>query len=405
MPRMFGDWLTSRFGQIRLEAAVELSAEIAAGRRRARWPRCLGYACPGPARFVVTLAALMGLFLGSCAEDGTNSATGGVMEQAMSATPGLAGESLGNQAPVATDGEPGMVGQGEAMATAERSAGARGLETAVPVSAATPTVVTPPAPLAAMVNGEYLFLDEYERRVALFESGLLEGGLDPASERGQADMARIRGEILEEMIDQALIEQGSAALDVVVTDEQLAAQIEVDVAAGQGETAFDQWLQATGQSRDDYQRMVREALLIQRLLESMAAKLPAEMEQVHVRCIVVDSDKAAQEIRDLVEQGSDFAELARDGSQDVATRDQGGDMGWFARGMMVPELERAAFTLNAGDLEVIRLGEEYHVLEVLERAAARPLSPEERIQLARVEFERWLHHMRQVADIERYVGE
>jgi foldase protein PrsA len=256
-----------------------------------------------------------------------------------------------------------------------------------------------------MVNGEYIFLDEYERQVAHYEAALLEQGLDADAEGGQADLARVREEILEGLIDQVLIEQGAEALGVVVTDEELEAQLEKDIAAGQGQAAFDQWLQVTGLDRDEYRRMVGEALLTQRLLERAAADLPAEMEQVHIRSIVVDSERAAQEIRDLVAEGADFGELAKERSQDLATVDPGGDMGWFPRGLLDPAMEGVAFGLAAGELDVLRLGAEFHIVQVLEKEAARPLSPEARIQLALAGFELWLDDVRQAAVIERFVGE
>jgi peptidyl-prolyl cis-trans isomerase D len=75
-------------------------------------------------------------------------------------------------------------------------------------------------------------------------------------------------------------------------------------------------------------------------------------EQVRARHILVnvDEERTEPEARSLleaarrrVEAGEDFAAVARELSQDAATKDRGGDLGFFGRGSMVPEFEQAAF--------------------------------------------------------------
>jgi parvulin-like peptidyl-prolyl isomerase len=285
---------------------------------------------------------------------------------------------------------------------------------AVPTTAAvsttappTPTLTpTPPAPLAAIVNGQYVFLADYERRVAQFEQAMLSQGLDPSVADGQTSLAQIRQQVLDSLIDYVLIEQGGAALGVTVGDAELEAQIETDIAAGGGQAAFDQWLQATGQTRDDYKEMLRESLLSQRVMDAISTGVPDAVEQVHARQIVVDSESAAQEIVTVLRQGADFVALARERSVDLATRDNGGDLGWFPRGLIAPELERAAFALQPGEIsDVVPLGEQYHIIQVVERDTARQLSPEEKVDLNFALFDRWLAEQRAAAVIERFVGE
>ncbi len=280
--------------------------------------------------------------------------------------------------------------------------------TAVPPTAVptvTPTA-TPPAPLAALVNGQYVFLAEYERRVAQYEQALLEQGLDPNSPEGQAHLAQARQDVLEGLIDGVLIEQGAASLGVTLSEEELESQVEADIATGGGQVAFDEWLQATGQTREDYKQMLRQSLLSQRVLDAVTAGVPAEAEQVHARHIVADSEEAAQQILTLLQEGADFVALARERSVDLATKDNGGDLGWFPRGLVAPELEAAAFALQPGQVSaVVRLGEGYHIIQVVEREVARSLSPETQMDLMLATFDQWLAELRAGAAIERFVGE
>lgn len=269
-----------------------------------------------------------------------------------------------------------------------------------------PPTPTPPAPLAAIVNGQYLFLADYERRVTQFEEALFEQGIDPNTQEGQTYLRDARRDVLEGMIDTALIEQEAIALGISLTDEELEAQVEEAIASGGGQASFDEWLQVTGQTRDDFKEQLRQALIMQQVQEVVTAEIGSEAEQVHVRHIMVDSAEAALEIRAMLQEGADFVALARDRSLDLATKDNGGDLGWFPRGWVAIELENVAFGLQPGQLsDVVQLGEGYHIIQVVERVAAYPLTPEMQAGLKLAVLDEWLAQKRNSATIERFVGE
>jgi peptidyl-prolyl cis-trans isomerase D len=78
-----------------------------------------------------------------------------------------------------------------------------------------------------------------------------------------------------------------------------------------------------------------------------------------------------------VREGADFAEVAAEVSQDEASREAGGELGFVPRGQLAPELDQAAFSLPSGSLaDVLRSDQGFHVLRVDERreAGARPLA-------------------------------
>jgi len=260
--------------------------------------------------------------------------------------------------------------------------------------------------LAALVNGQYVFLADYEREVAQYEQAIGDLGVDPNSEEGQVSLAQARQDILEGLIDEVLIEQAAAELGVSLSDEEVEAQVEADITAGGGQAAFDEWLQATGQTRDDYKEILRRSLMSQRAWDSVVAGVPAAGEQIHVRTIVVESEEEAQEIVGLIRGGADFAALAQERSQDLVTAEDGGDLGWFPRGVLAVELEDAAFALQPGEVsEPVALGGLYHVLLLVERDAARAVSQETLLQLQQAAFEQWLAELRERAVIERFVSE
>ena len=76
----------------------------------------------------------------------------------------------------------------------------------------------------------------------------------------------------------------------------------------------------------------------------------------------------AQSILVEIKQGADFAELAKENSDDQGTTANGGDLGWITRGQMVPNFENASFALKAGDIsDVITTEYGFHIINVHER--------------------------------------
>ena len=87
---------------------------------------------------------------------------------------------------------------------------------------------------------------------------------------------------------------------------------------------------------------------------------------------------AVDEIAERIRGGADFADVALESSEDPGSRSQGGDLGFFPRGRMVPPFEEAAFSLEPGATsEVIRTTHGLHLIRVEERRAAMVVPFEE----------------------------
>ena len=73
-------------------------------------------------------------------------------------------------------------------------------------------------------------------------------------------------------------------------------------------------------------------------------------------------------LKTVVENGGDFAQLARDFSEDVGSAIEGGDLGWFTEGVMVPTFNDACFYGKAGDLVVVPSQFGFHLIDVQQQA-------------------------------------
>lgn len=101
---------------------------------------------------------------------------------------------------------------------------------------------------------------------------------------------------------------------------------------------------------------------------------PGQVRANHILLRVDDEDteeEVVERAADLATQargGADFAELAREHSDDEGTAENGGDLGLFGRGRMVPEFEAAAFEMNEGDIsDPVKSAFGYHVIQVTEK--------------------------------------
>ena len=81
-----------------------------------------------------------------------------------------------------------------------------------------------------------------------------------------------------------------------------------------------------------------------------------------------DARRLAQSALDEIRRGADFAAVAKRVSEDTGSASQGGDLGCFPRGRMVPQFDAAAFALEAGQIsDVVRTSFGYHVIKAVSR--------------------------------------
>ena len=84
--------------------------------------------------------------------------------------------------------------------------------------------------------------------------------------------------------------------------------------------------------------------------------------------LVKDEETAKQILAEVKAHPEKFGDLAREKSTDTVTAQKGGDLGMFGQGRMVPDFERVAFSLKAGEIsEVVKTQYGYHVILVTER--------------------------------------
>ena len=100
--------------------------------------------------------------------------------------------------------------------------------------------------------------------------------------------------------------------------------------------------------------------------------------EVRARHILVDTEEKANDIMASIIKGESFAELAKTFSKDKGSAQNGGDLGFFSRGKMIPEFEETAFSLKKGEVsKPVKTTYGYHIIEVTDRKEGSQIKFEE----------------------------
>jgi foldase protein PrsA len=162
-----------------------------------------------------------------------------------------------------------------------------------------------------------------------------------------------------------------------VTDTELDKKVkEIKDQAG----ANFQMLLAQNNIKDE--KELKEVLKPQLLIEKASLKdvkvtdkeLQAHYKYIKARHILVADEATANEVKSKLAAGEKFEDLAAKYSTDPGSKDNGGDLGWFGEGAMVPEFEKAAYALKIDEISApVKSANGWHVIQVTDRKDKKPL--------------------------------
>lgn len=212
-----------------------------------------------------------------------------------------------------------------------------------------------------------------------------------SSDPGQNLLKEYRKVKLDELINQKLLSQAAQESNVQVTQEekdqyfnQQVEQIKQQNDLSQEE--FEQVLQQQGiSSLDEYKERFLESsnILVNKFLQTEVysdiniseeeAKKYYENnknkfkqnKRVDVSHILVEDAETAQKLKTEIENGKEFATVAKNNSIDKQSASKGGRLGFIEKGKVIPQFEEAAFNLEVGEVsDVIQTQNGYHILTV-----------------------------------------
>lgn len=235
----------------------------------------------------------------------------------------------------------------------------------------------------------------------------------------------------EQAVGAKLLLDEAARLDIRVPDEDVAEKLAEVVASTGGPAEFQRVLKAQNMTeamvRDGIAQGRKVDLLIERQAQGLSDPTEAEMQEhfashtdeyskperaaaSHILVAVEAGDEAKRkaakakiaDLRQQIEKGGDFAALAAAHSDCPSGEKSGGSLGWFSRGMMVPEFDAAVFSMEVGALsEIIETSFGFHIIRKTGKEDGGPVEYDE----VRDKVRDFLRHVARGQAVSAYVAD
>lgn len=222
-------------------------------------------------------------------------------------------------------------------------------------------------------------------------------------------MKMLRKKALDHLVNMELVQQELKKHGVTISDEDVNQAYQEEVQRMGGEEQMNAFLASRGATAEDLKEIIKQRLPIFKLQDIVTADVqPATEEEarayydqnqqmfnaperVHAYHILIkvsdnpsdeelaQAKKKAEEIAAKARQkGADFEALARQFSEDPGSAPNGGDLGYFRKGQMVPEFEAAAFSLPIGKISSpVKTKFGFHIIKVVDKKKAGMIPYEE----------------------------
>lgn len=226
------------------------------------------------------------------------------------------------------------------------------------------------------------------------------------------------------LIDNKIVDIEAEKKGIKISDKEIDDEMKQYIDLNGGEDAFNSALEQSGVNKADIEKEIVNYLKIVKLLESKVKVTDDEIktyfeenkdsfnqqEQIQASHILVADEAKAKEVKAKLDAGEDFATLAKEYSTDEATKDKGGELGYFPKGQMVPEFDNAAFAMSVGQIsDPVKTEYGYHIIKVTDKKEGKEAVLEDHKkeikktlfdQKIQTEYTSWISEKRTKLDIE-----
>jgi peptidyl-prolyl cis-trans isomerase C len=193
----------------------------------------------------------------------------------------------------------------------------------------------------------------------------------------EADLALAEGELSQQFAQLPPEQRRAAALSAAIEIRVMAKKA---VDSGLDKDADFQRRMAFLQARALHGEVVEKEVVDKVTDAEVRARYDQEIantppvNEIHARHILVKTKEEAEAIIKQLDGGGDFQKLANEHTSDPSGKSNGGDLGWFGPGQMVPEFDKAAFALDVGKYtkEPVQTQFGWHVIKLEDKRAKQP---------------------------------
>lgn len=233
---------------------------------------------------------------------------------------------------------------------------------------------------------------------------------------------------LDSLINEKIIEQESVKQKIQVSEADIEKALAKTKASFSTEDEFLQALKANSLTLDSLKSSITLNLKVKGLMEAQSPitdeqitqyfesnkQTFATSEQVKASHILVATEELAKEVKTKLAAGENFSDLATQYSTDEGSKAQGGELGFFGRGVMAKEFEDVAFSLGVNQVsDPVKTEFGYHIIKVEEKKAAKEANLEESKDQIKdtllqdkvtSDFDAWLQARRAEYTIDNYLA-
>ncbi len=272
----------------------------------------------------------------------------------------------------------------------------------------------------AKVGGKEISQKDFDKEFAmhrkLYEWQYGEEFLKTESGRGRTMETELKEQVLNLMVMYRLIEEDLAANDIAITEEEIDETVEATKQSMEEQEGYDTFKENTKFTDEEFRAYNRQNLMYQKHMEMYNEKHPVEdaaieeeynalkdvYDTITASHILVETEEEALAAKERIDAGEDFAEVAKEVSTDGSAQ-QGGELGAFGKGNMVPEFEEAAFSLEVGEVsDPVQSLFGWHVIKVTDKQEGVEAATDRiRAQLQSRGYSEYLSQLEDTYDVER----
>ena len=255
--------------------------------------------------------------------------------------------------------------------------------------------------IVAVVNQEVITFSEIEKWSRPFQKEIQTEDRLERRER----IHEVLRKVLDRIIEEKLIEQEARKFGIKVTSKEIEVAIEKVKQKNQinNQEGLEKALAAEGLTLEAFRRDVERSILRNKFI-NLAVKVEQEAGEkelmeffqknmdhyrvkesyrpAHILFLILREAmpeqiqrvrKKSQKVLERIREGADFAKMAMEYSEDPSSRNEGGDLGYFKKGELLPALEKEVTKLHIGEMSgLIRTELGFHILKLLDRKGGEP---------------------------------
>ena len=231
----------------------------------------------------------------------------------------------------------------------------------------------------AVVNGDSILISEYEKSFKLLErsyTDLYGENFWSQDINGKTVKQILKDEIINTLIREKLIVKYVGDTGFTVEPEKIDQSYSEYMEMIKEDTALKDFYTENSLDEEFFKSQIRSQYIAEEFRNMIIDEIKLDEEklneyyntytvQVSASHILVEDRETAETVLEKAKNGEDFAELAGEYSKDPNSAENGGSLGYFPRGVMVPEFEDVAFSLAIGDIsDIVESQFGFHIIKV-----------------------------------------